>query len=132
MEKTENFNVKNLNAAGFVESLFDSNIIILDSSLNIKASFSNEKSDYLKFLERHLSTAEAKKGPLITSFLKSRIVINNDTLKNPLILHWKEELVKRSFLSNAAVPVVKKGKTIGVLSLYANEREFFKEILIIY
>ncbi len=104
----------------------DSFIIIFDSSLDIKASFSNEKSDYLKFLERHLSTPEAKKGPLITSFLKSRIVINNDTLKNPLMLPWKEELAKRGFLSSAAVPVVKKGKTIGVLSLYANEREFFK------
>ena len=104
----------------------DSFVVIFDSSLNIKASFSNEKSDYLNYLKNRLNMPEAKKGPLITSFLKSKIVINNDTLKNPLMLPWKEELAKRGFLSSAAVPVIKKGKTIGVLSLYAKEREFFK------
>ena len=104
----------------------DSFIVLFDSDLNIISSFYNEKSDYLKFLEGHLSTDEAKKGPLITSFTKSKIIINNDTLKNPYVEPWKEELVKRGYLSSAAVPVVKKGKTIGVLSLYANEREFFK------
>ncbi len=55
----------------------DSFIILFDSNLNIKASFSNEKSDYLNFLTQHLNTPDSKKGPLLTSFIKSKIVINN-------------------------------------------------------
>ncbi len=101
-------------------------IILFDPGLNIKVSFSYEKSDYLDYLKHHLNTPEAKKGPLITSFLNSKIVINNDTLKNPLMLPWREEQAKRGYLSSAAVPIIKKGKTIGVLSLYAAEKGFFK------
>lgn len=102
-------------------------ILLFDSGLNIKSSFSYEKSDYLDYLKRHLNTPEAKKGPLVTSFLKSKIVINNDTLKNPLMLPWRGEQTKRGYLSSAAVPIIKKGKTIGVFSLYAAESGFFKK-----
>ncbi len=101
-------------------------IILLDQDLNIKSFFSYEKSDYPDYLKQHLNKPEAKKGPLITSFLKSKIIINSDTLKNPSMLPWREEQVKRGYLSSAAVPVIKKGKTIGVLSLYAAEKGFFK------
>ena len=102
-------------------------IVLFDSDINIKLSFSYEKDDYLDYLKQHLNTPEAKKGPLITSFLKSKIIINNDTLKNPLMLPWREEQAKRGYLSSAAVPVIKKGKTIGVLSLYVAEGGFFKK-----
>ena len=101
-------------------------IILFGPGLNIKVSFSYEKSDYLDYLKRRLNTPEAKKGPLITSFLNSKIIINNDTLKNPLMLTWREEQAKRGYLSSAAVPIIKKGKTFGVLSLYAAEKGFFK------
>ncbi len=102
-------------------------ILLFDSNINIKLSFSYEKNDYVDYLKQRLNTPEAKKGPLITSFLKSKIVINNDTLKNPLMLPWREEQVKRGYLSSAAVPLIKKGKTIGVFSLYAAESGFFKK-----
>ncbi|MCL4428954.1 MAG: diguanylate cyclase [Deltaproteobacteria bacterium] len=104
-------------------------IVLFDSNLNIKTSFSYEKSDYLDFLKRHLNSndPEIKKGPLFTSLLKSKIVINNDTLKNPHMLPWRDEQAKRGYLSSAAVPIIKKGKAIGVLSLYASESGFFKK-----
>ncbi|MGC8554894.1 MAG: EAL domain-containing protein [Candidatus Acidulodesulfobacterium sp.] len=125
--KDENSLLSDISKKIINEGLFvDSFIVLFDSNLDINASFSNEKSDYLNYLKNHLSTPEAKKGPLITSFIKSKIVINNDTLKNTSVLPWKEEQTRRGFLSSAAVPVIKKGKTIGVLSFYANEREFFK------
>ncbi len=102
-------------------------ILLFDPGLNIKSSFSYEKNDYVDYLKQHLNTPEAKKGPLITSFLKSKIIINNDTLKNPLMLPWRGEQTKRGYLSSAAVPITKKGKTIGVFSLYAAEGGFFKK-----
>ena len=105
----------------------DSFIMLLGPDLNIKLSFSYEKSNYLDYLKQHLHIPEAEKGPLITSFLKSKIVINNDTLKNPLMLPWREEQAKRGYFSSAAVPVIKKGKTIGVFSLYAAESGFFNK-----
>ena len=126
--KDENTLFSDISAKIIDKGLFaDSFIILFDSGLNIKASFYNKKSDYLKYLESHLNTPEAKKGPLITSFTKTKIVINNDTLKNTMVLPWREEQAKRGFLSSAAVPIIKKAKTIGVLSLYANKREFFKK-----
>ena len=104
-------------------------IMLFSQDLRIQATFAYEKSDYVDFLKKHLNTGipDIKKGPLLTSFLKSKIVINNDTLKNPAMLPWRTEQSKRGYLSSAAVPIIKKGRTIGVFSLYAAEKGFFKK-----
>ncbi|MHB8232299.1 MAG: bifunctional diguanylate cyclase/phosphodiesterase [bacterium] len=105
----------------------DSSIVFFDSDLNLKLSFSYGKSDYFDYLKLHLNTPEAKKGPLLTSFSKSKIVINNDTLKNPSMLPWREEQAKRGYFSSAAIPVIKKNKTIGALALYSDKKGLFKK-----
>jgi len=105
----------------------DSFIVLFDSDMNIKMSFSYVKSDYIDYLKRHLNTPEAKKGPLMNSFLKSKIVINNNVLKNPAMLTWKEEQAKRGYFSSAAIPIKKKNKTVGVFSLYAGKSRFFNK-----
>jgi diguanylate cyclase (GGDEF)-like protein/PAS domain S-box-containing protein len=107
----------------FVDSL----IILFDQGMNFKRSFSYGKSDYIEYLKLHLNTPEAKKGPSITSFSKSKIAINNDTLKNSFMLPWKDEQVKRGYFSSAAIPIKKKNKTIGTLSLYSDKKGFFKK-----
>ncbi len=105
----------------------DAFIILFDSRLNVKLSFSYGKSDYLDYLKQHLNNPASNKGPLLTSFSKSKIVINNDILKNMPMQPWREEMAKRGYLSSAAIPVIKKNKTIGVFSLYSDKQGFFKK-----
>ena len=47
-------------------------IVLFDSNLNIKTSFSYEKSDYLDFLKRHLNSndPEIKKRTAVYVFVK--------------------------------------------------------------
>ncbi|MHB1697992.1 MAG: EAL domain-containing protein, partial [bacterium] len=107
----------------FVDSL----IVIFDENLSLKDTFSYAKSTYIDFIKSHLKTSEEKKGPLLTSFSKSKIVINNDTLRNQSMLPWKDEQAKRGYFSSAAIPIKKKNKTIGALSLYSDKKGFFKK-----
>lgn len=72
----------------------------------------------------HLSEA---KGPTSRAYTEREIVINSNTETNEKVAPWKEEMLKRGFLSSAAVPVIKHGKVVAVVNIYASEPYFFEE-----
>ncbi|RLJ70878.1 PAS domain S-box-containing protein/diguanylate cyclase (GGDEF)-like protein [Hydrogenivirga caldilitoris] len=67
------------------------------------------------------------RGPTGTALREGRIVINPDTKSNPAMGPWREEMLKRGYLSSCAVPIQVEGETVYVLNLYASEPYFFEE-----
>ncbi|GAB6045025.1 EAL domain-containing protein [Caminibacter profundus] len=67
------------------------------------------------------------KGPTSSAYREGKIFINPNTKNNPLMLPWREEMLKRGFLSSAAIPIMKNGKVIAVLNIYAKEPFYFEE-----
>ena len=75
-------------------------------------------------------------GPTGKALREGKIVINPDTRTNPDVEPWREEMLKRNFLSSCAIPLQVEGKTVAILNLYSQtpnmfteeELEFLKEI----
>ncbi len=105
----------------------DSLVILFDSDMNLKSTFSYRKSSYIDYLKIYLNTPEGRSGQLTRSFLNTKIMIDNDTLKNPTMSPWRDEHTKRGYFSSATIPIIKKNKTIGVLNLCSDKRGFFKK-----
>lgn len=70
------------------------------------------------------------RGPVGTAFRKGEVIVISDTRNDPRFSPWKEEAIKRGYLSVAGVPIFKAGKPYCVLALYSDEPQFFDEQLI--
>lgn len=90
--------------------------------------FDGNEQGYLTSIKVKADQSEPEgRGPsgLSVSFGKS--VICNDIETDPKMALWKEEALKRNFLSNIALPIKKFGKVIGVFTLYTDTKNFFDE-----
>ena len=67
------------------------------------------------------------RGPTGTAFRSGKPCICNDAANDPGSLPWREEIVRRGFLSSAALPIRVQGKVCGTLSVYASNPEFFHD-----
>jgi len=67
------------------------------------------------------------KGPSGTALREGRIVINPDTRNNPAMEPWREEMLRRGYLSSCAIPLRVEDETAYILNLYASEPSFFEE-----
>ncbi|HEK25777.1 MAG TPA: PAS domain-containing protein [Hydrogenobaculum sp.] len=93
-----------------------------------KKSPDNMYLEYLKFLEISLDESDIRsKGPIATCFKTNSVVIIEDIEKDPRMIPWKEEALKRGFRSSATIPIRKNGDVIGVFGMYADEVNFFQE-----
>ncbi|MCL4542184.1 MAG: EAL domain-containing protein [Deltaproteobacteria bacterium] len=65
--------------------------------------------------------------PAAAALREGKIAINQDSRANQDSAPWKNERLKRGYLSSCAIPVEKDGKTAFVLNLYSLEPHFFEE-----
>lgn len=65
------------------------------------------------------------KGPSGLALQEGKIINCYDIATHPGMLPWREEALKRGYLSSVAVPFKRKGKVVGTLNLYASEIGFF-------
>lgn len=104
----------------------DAVLVLFDDNLNIKAMHKYRNSDYADFLLlTGFNSTEKRNSPMATSFLNRKIAINNNTAANVRMLPWRNEMLARGYLSSAAIPIVKKNKTIGSLGFLAGKQRFF-------
>lgn len=76
------------------------------------------------------------RGPTATAVREGKVVVNPDTRINPAIEPWREEMLKRGYLSSCAIPIKMGGETVAVLNIYSSypylftdeELEVLKEI----
>lgn len=65
------------------------------------------------------------RGPAGTAFREERTVVCNDFFGDISTLPWRERAAKSDFASMIALPVRTQGRTIGMLAVYAPEKNFF-------
>ena len=86
----------------------------------------NHMSDLLQAIGPKVEENVRKgEGPCGRAFLTGDIVVNNNTEEEIDQEDLKRELLKRGIMSSATVPLKLNGKVVGILSLYASERDFF-------
>jgi len=67
------------------------------------------------------------RGPTGLAFRTGNIIINPDTKTTEFMKPWKEEMLKRNFLSSASIPIKKNDKVVATLNIYATEPFYFEE-----
>jgi PAS domain S-box-containing protein len=67
------------------------------------------------------------KGPTGTALREGHCFVNNDTRNNPVMVPWRQEALKRGYLSTAAIPIRTEKSILGVLTVYAGESNYFDE-----
>ena len=66
-------------------------------------------------------------GPTAVALREGRVVVNPDTRINPDVEPWREEMLKRGFLSSCAIPISVSGQTDYVLNIYSSVPYLFTE-----
>jgi PAS domain S-box-containing protein len=69
----------------------------------------------------------AGEGPTGKAFRTAEHFINNDTEHNPAMLPWRDEALRRGYLSSAAFPLIYENRSIGVITVYSGETGFFND-----
>lgn len=67
------------------------------------------------------------KGPTAISIREGRIVINPDSRTNPYFAPFRDEALKRGYLSSVAIPLLVTGKVKYVLNIYSSQPFFLRE-----
>ncbi|MFN3407217.1 MAG: EAL domain-containing protein, partial [Caldimicrobium sp.] len=70
---------------------------------------------------------EEAKGPTAASLREGYIVINPDSRTNPHFKPFREEALKRGYLSSVAIPIFVKGNLKYVINIYSSQPQFFRE-----
>lgn len=70
---------------------------------------------------------EKSQGPTGTAILTGHYEICNDIGTDPRMLPWRDEALKRGYLSSAAFPFLHNGEVAGAYMIYASEKDFFNE-----
>lgn len=64
-------------------------------------------------------------GPSGTAFREQRAFVCNDFFTDPATLPWRERALSSGFRASAAWPIRRDGRAVGLLTVYAAERNFF-------
>ena len=94
---------------------------------------SGDQLGYLGKINLYADKRPEGQGPAGTAFRSGKPHINNDMLDNTTTLLWRTEVERSGFQSSAAFPIRMNDKVCAVLSVYADQREFFhdKEIALL-
>ena len=84
--------------------------------------------DYLKNIKIIADKNYAEgRGPVGRALDEGVSFFCNDIANDPVMAPWREEALKRNFLSTIALPIRRLGKAIGVFTIYAGSPDFFDE-----
>ncbi len=88
---------------------------------------STEDKGYLKNIQIRYDDSPLGKGPTGTAIREKRTVIQQSIPTDPTYKPWREEAMKRGFVTSAAVPLIFGDVCLGALNLYSDQPNFFSE-----
>jgi signal transduction histidine kinase len=92
------------------------------------AAHAGQEQGYLQFLKEN--GVFRHNGPITRAIRENAYYINQDMVDNPVMGPWRDEALRRGFLSSAAFPLRRNGMAVGVLSLYCGRSHSFSEEII--
>ncbi|MDP4273556.1 MAG: GAF domain-containing protein [Bacteroidota bacterium] len=87
--------------------------------------FSGYEEGYLSLTQFTLDDSPAGNVPLSLAVKTASPQVVNDLQAKDI--PWHDEIVKRGYFSGAAFPIFVDGQVVGVLGVYATEKDYFKE-----
>ena len=102
-------------------------IIDKENRIIVPACHAGHEAGYLSLVKASLDPVPAGMGPTGIAMREQRHYICNDIRTDPAIRPWKDEALRRGYLSSMALPIYKFGEPYGIFSLYSEEAEFFDE-----
>jgi PAS domain S-box-containing protein len=82
---------------------------------------------YLETLKLTWSDTERGRGPTGTAIRTGRPCSCRNTLTDPNFAPWREEALKRGYVSLLGVPLMAGGKVFGAITIYEREPDAFSE-----
>ena len=82
---------------------------------------------YLDKMNLTWADTEHGRGPTGTAIRSGEIVECKNMLTDPKFKPWREEAIKRGYMSSIAIPLLAEGKVLGVVTLYSPEPDPFTE-----
>lgn len=101
---------------------------LLDENSNkiIPVMIAGEDNGYLSIIKTiSKDDIPEGRGPAGKALREEKYVVCNDIENDLQMKPWKEDALSRNFNSLISLPIKKFGKTIGLFSLYASEKNFF-------
>lgn len=87
--------------------------------------YDGAEQGYLTNITISVDDVPEGRGPIGISIRENRVICVNDYATDPRTMLWRESALQRCFHGAAAVPFRLKGKTIGALTIYSGESNFF-------
>ncbi|MDP2166828.1 MAG: GAF domain-containing protein [Thermodesulfovibrionales bacterium] len=97
-----------------------------EAGRKVKPVFSTGfEEGYLSKIEALCNGSPLGSGPTGTAIKTGQAKVISDIREDPEYEPWRQEAVKRGYLSSAAFPLISKGKTIGALNIYSDRPDAF-------
>ncbi len=90
-------------------------------------AFAGHEDGYLSGIRLTSNDEALGHGPSGTAVRTGTVQVNRNTLVNPAMEPWRDEALKRGYLSSVSVPLASEGKVFGCLNIYAEELDAFAE-----
>ena len=89
------------------------------------AACAGKQTDYLDQATVTWGEAPTGQGPTGQAMRAGQSCVFQDIAANPRYEPWRKPALARGFISAAAVPMIKEGKVLGVISLYSDRKGTF-------
>lgn len=83
------------------------------------AAHAGYEDGYLNAVEIRWDDSELGRGPGGTAIRTGKPCICGNIPTDPMYAPWRDEAVKRGYVSTMALPLIDSGTTLGALSIYA-------------
>lgn len=99
-----------------------------ETKLVIPFTFAGFEANYLTNINKiSYDDIPSGRGPTGRSIRENTHIVCDDFENNPLMAPWREEALKRGYLSSIAIPISLFGEVIGAFTIYASVPHFFDE-----
>ncbi|MGH9395383.1 MAG: PAS domain S-box protein [Terriglobia bacterium] len=82
---------------------------------------------YTAMLGIHLDDPETGRGPTATAVRTGQISLVRDFATDPTVARWREEALRRGYVSAISLPLLRHSKAFGALNIYASSADAFDE-----
>jgi two-component system, cell cycle sensor histidine kinase and response regulator CckA len=98
-----------------------------DSSRLRPAARAGRHTGYLDEVTVTWDEAQTGQGPAGWAMRTGQVCVSPDTATDPRFEPWRNHAMARGLVSVAAVPMIKEGKALGVITLYSDRKGTFHE-----
>ena len=98
-----------------------------DSKKVLPVAQAGFEEGYLKSVKITWNGSETGKGPTGTAIRSQKPVIMHDIANSPLYKPWREEAMRRGYVSSVAIPLLYENRIFGALNVYADTANAFDE-----